>query len=147
MLLSLHIAAVVIAGIFGSSFNLSFWSSYERMGGIFDLVHWVAQAAVLIFTLRDLSDWKSIASISLVFGLGAAFLGLADKYDYEIVDYFQGEARISGAAGNPSYLAGHMMVNAMLAFSLMGDRLAKMRGRVTSFGVGLCRVLYLCCRN
>ena len=137
MLLGLHLVAVFIAGVFGSSFNLSFWSSYERMGGIYDLAHWTALAAVLIFTLRDLSNWKTIASISLAFGLGAAFLGLADKYDYEIVDYFQGEDRISGAAGNPSYLAGHMMLNAMLAVALMGDRLLKMRRRPTSFGIGL----------
>jgi hypothetical protein len=104
MFFALHFAAVLVAGVFGSSLNLSFWSSYERMGGIFDLAHWLALAAVLVFTVRSLGEWKLIVSISLVFGLVAAFIGLAEKYDYALFGYFQDSRRISGATGiHPSW--------------------------------------------
>ena len=136
-LLALHFAAILVAGIFGSSFNLSFWSNYERMGGIFDLAHWLEQAAVLVFTVRSFGEWKLIASISLLFGLGAAFIGLAEKYDYEIVGYFQDSHRVSGATGNPSFLAGHMMVNAMLALALLGDRLKNFPSEQTLVSKGV----------
>ena len=137
LLLGLHLAAVFVAGLFGSSFNLSFWSSYERMGGVFDLAHWTALAAVLVFTIRGLGEWKRFASISLIFGIAAAFLGLADKYDYAVVSYLQGADRVSGAAGNPSFLAGHMMVNAMLAMALLADRLSGLRARRNAFNAAL----------
>ncbi|MCH7641939.1 MAG: O-antigen ligase family protein [Chloroflexi bacterium] len=137
LLLGLHLLAVFVAGVFGSSFNLSFWSSYERMGGIFDLAHWTVLAAVLVFTVKSLREWKVLASISLVFGLAAGFLGLADKYDYEIVNYLQGNPRISGAAGNPSFLAGHMMVNALIALALLGDSLVSLSRRRNPVQVGL----------
>ena len=136
ILFGLHLIAVFIAGAFGSSLNVSFWSSYERMVGIFDMTHWVALTVVLVFTVRGLSEWKTIASISLIFGLASVFLGLADKNDHEIVSYLQGADRISGAAGNPSYLAGHMMVNTLLGLALLGERLSTLRVRVTTGAVG-----------
>lgn len=129
MLFGVHLGALVVAGVFGSSFNLSFWSSYERMAGIFDLAHWVALTAVLIFTVRSLSEWKTYATLSLVFGLASGIIGLSEKYDYQIVDYLQGGDRISGTFGNPSFLAGHMMLNAMLAMALLTDRLSMLRVR------------------
>ena len=70
---------------------------------------------------------KNDCHCGLIFGVGSAFLGLAEKYDYGIVSYLQGGGRVSGAAGNPSFLAGQMMVNTLLALALLGDRVPRLR--------------------
>ena len=137
LLLGIHLLAVFVAGGLGSSFNLSFWSSYERMSGIFDQAHWFLLAAVLVFTVKRLDEWKAIAAVSLVFGLGAAFLGLAEKYDYDVVGYLQDGDRVSGATGNPSFLAGHMMLNGLLALTLFVDRVRGIRSEVAWRSMGL----------
>ena len=124
--LGLHLAAVFIAGVFGSSFNLSFWSSYERMGGIFDLAHWVALASVLIFVIRGIREWKILISIYLGISWTPAVVALGENFEYKFFDWVgvtPGTSRVSGSAGNPAFLAGQMLVNGMLAFALLADHI------------------------
>ena len=120
--LGLHLAAVFIAGVFGSSFNLSFWSSYERMGGIFDLAHWLTLTAVLIFVIRGLREWKILTAIYLGVSWAPLVIALAENFEYQAFSWIRltdGTTRVSGSAGNPAFLAGQMLVNGILALALL----------------------------
>ena len=140
ILIGLHLVAIFVAGVFGSSFNLSFWSSYERMGGIFDLAHWSALAAILIFTIRTSREWKILVGIYLAVSWIPALLGLAELYSYGVVDYFSigwADGRIKGASGNPTFLAGQMAVNTALALALVASSIGSMRDRPALLRRGL----------
>lgn len=132
LLLGVHLAAVFIAGVFGSSFNLSFWSNFERMGGIFGLAHWIALAVVLIFTVRTLREWKVVAGIYLLASWAPLVIALGeileiDLFSYSTLDWASG--RVKGASGNPTFLAGQMAVNIVLALALVVSLLEPLRQR------------------
>lgn len=126
LLFGFQFVALLIAGIFGSSFNLSFWSSYERMGGIFDLAHWLILASVLVFVVRDLRQWKVLVTLYLGVSWAATVVAIGESLDHKIFDWVllgRSGGRISGTAGNPSFLSGQMLVNGMLALALFADAL------------------------
>jgi hypothetical protein len=136
LFLGLYLAALVIAGYFGSSFNLNIWSNYERMGGILDLTYWVALVAVMVFTVQRLRESKILIGLYMVVSwIPLAFalaLILSFPVPGNIPDGWSGD-RVSGLAGNPSFLSGQMMVNAMLALAFFADasrsyRVARARG-------------------
>ena len=55
LLLNLLAAGLVVsllAAVFGVSVQRSMWSSYERMQGVVDLVHWFALVVVIVSVLR-----------------------------------------------------------------------------------------------
>jgi len=121
LLFGLHVAALVIAGALGNSFNLSFWSTYERMGGIFDLAHWFVLAAVLVFAIRDLRQWKILVAVYLAVSWYSMSVAVAERFDHQwvgYIDYDRSLGRIGGSAGNPAFLAGQMLANSMLSAAL-----------------------------
>jgi hypothetical protein len=116
--------AVLIAGIFGSSINMSFWGNYERMGGICDLTHWLVLASVLIFVIRGLRKWKIVITIYLGISWITMLIAAGESFGIRTFDWIsigRAEGRVSGPAGNPSFLAGEMMVNGLLALALFTD--------------------------
>ena len=126
LLFGFQLGSVLIAGIFGSSFNLSFWSSYERMGGILDLAHWLTLASILVIVVRGLHQWKTLVAIYLGVSWAAAVVAIGESFEHRIFDWVlvgNSGGRIAGPAGNPSFLSGQMMVNGMLALALFVDAL------------------------
>ena len=140
-LLGIHLSAVFIAGVFGSSFNLSFWSSFERMGGVFGLAHWTAFAVVLIYTVKSVREWKLLLGIYLLVSWAPLLMALSetanvDPFGYSSLDWATG--RVKGAAGNPTFLAGQMAVNVVLALALVVSLLGRARqgAGLSSFSSG-----------
>ena len=120
----LHLAALIVAGYFGSSFNLSFWSSYERMGGILDTAHWVALVGVLVFTVRGLREWKILVGLYLAVSWIPTGFALIEIFGIPFPGNIPtgfSPGRIAGLAGNPTFLSGQMMINAMLALAFFVD--------------------------
>ncbi|MBT3943522.1 MAG: O-antigen ligase family protein [Chloroflexi bacterium] len=123
-LMSAHLLALLIAAYFGSSFNLSLWSSYERMGGLIDLTHWFALVGVLAFTVKGLREWKILIGIYLAISWIPIFVALTESFGYQVTGYVpigRSAGRIGGMSGNPAFLGGQMMINAMLGLALLID--------------------------
>lgn len=108
-----------LATIFSVNPYRSFWSNYERMGGLISLLHVGAYFVVLISFLRSKLDWLRLALVNLganwiiiVYGL----LQLAGK-----LEIHQGGVRLDATLGNAAYLAVYLLLNifvvAYLAFN------------------------------
>ena len=56
----IYLAATILAGLAGVSLQRSLWSTYERMQGIVDLLHWFALTLVLVSVFRSFQDWRTL---------------------------------------------------------------------------------------
>ncbi|HRZ30562.1 MAG TPA: hypothetical protein P5274_02765, partial [Candidatus Paceibacterota bacterium] len=92
-----------LATIFGLNPYRSFWSNYERMDGLINLLHLVAYFVVLASVLRDRVKWFWLANTALVadaYIITYGFLQLAGK-----AGVHQGSTRLDASLGNSAYLA------------------------------------------
>ena len=109
----------LIAGFTGVSFTRSFWSTYERMQGIFDLAHWFAFVLVAGSVFRSLWDWKALFTVNLGVGAVVSGLGLGHHFDVFSVDTLGSSSRIESTLGNATYVGAYTMVNAMIGLGMI----------------------------
>ena len=127
LLLAVNVGVSILAACFGVSPQRSFWSTYERMQGVVDLIHWFAFAVVLASVLRTERDWRIILNFNLGAGLIMAVLAICLYYSVAIslFDYrFEMEAqrfgvdehgRAHATLGNALYLGTYMLINSVIA--------------------------------
>lgn len=121
LLAILGIGAVVAlaAAAAGAGFERSLWSSYERMQGVVDLLHWLAFFTVLLSALRTARAWRRMLALNLAAGTALALLVIARSLDFE--PPFWGampethRPRFGGPLGNPVFLGAYLAVNAVMA--------------------------------
>ena len=129
VLLAAFGAVAVIAGLFGVSPLRSTWSYYARMGGLFDLAHWLAFTVVAASVLRSRRDWAWMLAVGLAAGALAAASALAQALAPGLLPLpaLRGAAKASGTLGNAAYLGGCAQATALLAAGGIAAILA--RGR------------------
>ena len=120
-LLALYLVASIFAAVLGVSFERSFWSTYERMQGVFDLIHWLIFVFLLTSTFIRLQHWikylKFILCISLVMGV----LGVSQYLHIPLLPFFTGiGGRVDITLGNPTYVGTYAAICVCLASSLLG---------------------------
>ena len=122
-LLAADLGVVLLAGIFGVSFNRSLWSTYERMHGIVDLAHWFAFTVVVASVAREGRELRRLLHLQVGVGLAVALIGLGILYGVEwpVIGPIPERSfpRIGGTLGNPTYLGAYLVVNALLAIGLL----------------------------
>ena len=67
-LLILFVVYVIVAflsAVNGVSFHRSFWSTFERMQGVYDLLHWLALTVVIVSVFRNVSQIRIIFNFNL----------------------------------------------------------------------------------
>ena len=111
------------SGIAGVSLQRSLWSTYERMQGTVDLVHWMMLAVVLAAAFRSISDWTFLFGVNVMVSLLVALLGVAEHLDvnvplFESISRGEGD-RVSITLGNPTYVGAYMIVNALIGLALL----------------------------
>ena len=109
----------LVAGFTGVSFTRSFWSTYERMQGIFDLAHWFAFVLVASSVFRSLWDWKVLFTVNLAVGAVVSWLGVGNHFDVFSVDILGTSQRIESTLGNATYVGAYTMVNAMIGLGMI----------------------------
>lgn len=121
--------ASFISALVGVSFDRSFWGDYRRMGGVFDLMHWLAISTVLASVLIRDKDWRWLLNANIGVSLGIAILGLSEHYDIGILRdifwYLEPIGRADMTFGNPAYAGSYMLVNFFIAVALMADSFEK----------------------
>ncbi len=114
-----YLMVEVAAGVAGVSPTRSFWSSYERMMGIWGLAHWFALALVLVSVLRSARDWwwmlnGAVASVLLI-----SVVGLLQSWGLDLLPGMRSVDRVTGTLGNPSYFAATLVIGIPFAAGLL----------------------------
>lgn len=105
------ILALAVIDIFATFFGLnpfrSFWSNYERMDGLINLLHLVAYFVVLISIMKNKLVWFYLANTALLANVYIAtysVMQLAGK-----AQVHQSATRLDASLGNSAYLAVYVL--------------------------------------
>jgi len=99
----------IITSVLGVDFQRSFWSVYERMTGLFTILHLYAFFLVLSSVFRKRKDWERLFFISIAIGIVCCFGVIAAD----------SVARGGGTIGNTSFLASYLLFNIFFAIALL----------------------------
>ena len=117
----------LIASLFGVSPIRSFWSTYERMQGMIDLIHWFAFAVVAVSVFRDTNSIRMLLKINVLVSVIVALLGIAQKYGVGIPGFsylgMDGLLRVDSTLGNPTFMGAYMMTSILIAAGLAAQSL------------------------
>ncbi len=132
--LGVYVAIALLATVFSVSPTRSLWSTFERMQGWVDLVHWFSFVVILVSTHRTWAHWRTLLNFSLGVSIVIGLLGLTQFFDIQLFDYLQYRDRLDITLGNPTYVGGYMLVSffiaaAFLAESFLDRSAAETRGR------------------
>lgn len=101
----------VVASLAGIGLYSSFWGNFERMSGLFHLLHLILFFIVTIGVLRQKSDWNRLFTFSIFTSVLMAFLGFAQVIGTPFLLKSSGGARVTGTVGNPDFFAAYLMFN------------------------------------
>ena len=119
VIVGIGVAVAFLAAVTGANFQRSLWSSYERMQGVVDLLHWFAFFTVLVSVLRTPRAWRRLLALNLAAGTVLVLLVVARGLEFDLP--FYGElperhrSRLGGPLGNPIFLGSYLSVNALMA--------------------------------
>ena len=99
----------IITSVLGVDFQRSFWSVYERMTGLFTILHLYAFFIVLSNIFRERKDWERLFFISIAIGV-ICCLGVVAA---------ESISRGGGTIGNTSFLASYLLFNIFFAIALL----------------------------
>jgi len=116
-----YFSVLVLSSVFGQNTFHSFWSNYERMAGVISLLHYLAFLFVAANILKTKEDWYRFFDFSILASILQALYGLGQLAGISTMIHGNGE-RIDGTIGNPSFLAGYMLINALFAFWLLLEK-------------------------
>lgn len=100
------IAVLSISSIFGSDFYRSFWSTPERMTGIFYLIHVAALILILSSMVTSEKQWRHLFWWILSISFCVSAVGIFEKFANLSESHF----RIASTLGNPFFLAHYLLL-------------------------------------
>ena len=101
----------LLAGLFGLSFNRSFWGNYERMSGLFHQLHLVMYFFVIFSTIRREEAWHSFLTFSIFISSLMSLIGFAQWLRVPFLLASSGGDRLSGTVGNATFFATYLLFN------------------------------------
>lgn len=105
-------AALVLSSIFGVDFSHSFWGNYERMSGVFTILHFAALMMIAASVFRTEKEWLPVWRVALVVGLIVGITGLNFLLPDDSIMKIGG----GGTLGNLIYLANYVMFTVIIAW-------------------------------
>ena len=124
-LFAVYVVASLASAMAGVSFQRSFWGDYRRMGGVFDLAHWLLFLVVVVSVWRNTVHWRWLLNANLGVALGISILGLAQHFNIRVFDalfwYFKPESRLDITFGNATYVAAYTLVNSLVALGFLAQ--------------------------
>jgi len=106
--IGLFLTIVFLASLFGVNFQLSFWSSYERMTGLITMLHYFAFFLVLTSVLKTKKDWLMIFDFFIGASILLSLFGLGQRFGVQGL-LMSGEGRVSATFGNPAYFSAYLI--------------------------------------
>ncbi len=105
----LFLAVLFASAVFGANFANSFWSNFERMGGLLMFCHLTA-FFVVVATVFEKRDWIKFFSASVV---TATIVGVEALLNQNAA------SRSGGFIGNDSFLGAYLLFNIFIALYLL----------------------------
>ncbi|MCC6934718.1 MAG: O-antigen ligase family protein [Candidatus Yanofskybacteria bacterium] len=163
LLLWVSVAVAIIAGLASANPQLSFFGTWERMGGVFTLLHGALLVTMLSGMFQSRGDWRTLFGLSVGVALVSALYGMLQLTTIPGIAGATSRFRIFGTIGNPAAFAGYLLVNVFLGLALLpssslrartaigvstlvlggGILLSAVRGAVAGLIAGLCFLGYL----
>ena len=126
-----------IAAVYGLSFTKSFWSNWERMDGVLELVFWFLILVIAVSTFRNLDDWKVLFRVNICVGFVVAVLSIGQLFniDFTFLSFlpftvmYLGEdeiytvGRLTSTVGNPTFLGPYLAIVVIMASGFLYERL------------------------
>lgn len=106
--LGVFIVVTIIASFTGINTERSFWSTFERMAGTINWIHFTMFFFALSSTFRSLNDWKKLLSVSLVPASLVSIIFLLQKIGAPVIPF---ETRGGSTIGNSSFMAAYLLFN------------------------------------
>lgn len=123
ILFAIILGVTMLAAFYGVSVQRSFWSSYERMQGVVDLIHWFLFTVVLASVVRTVRDWRVLLNLNLGVSLMMALLAVGQKYYFSDAPFLIWDlpSRVGTTLGNSIYLGMYLMVNVVVALGFFAQ--------------------------
>ncbi len=121
-----YVVASLLSTVFGVSITKSFWSDYQRMMGVWDLLHWFALVLIAGSVLRTSAQWRFLLNWVLVISLILSVVALAQAYDFWLPFFphlVLDATKVQATLGNPSFLAAFLVVTTLLALGFLARSL------------------------
>src|SRR3989338_3746409 len=115
-LITVFVAVLFFADLFGVNPSRSFFSNYERMEGFMMIFHLYLYFLMLVSVFRA-RDWIIFFHATLLASLAVSYIGLMQKLGYRVS--IQGGFRVDSTIGNPTYLAAYLLFHVWLLLLLM----------------------------
>jgi len=111
------VVAMFISGLVGSSFSVSFWSTFERLMGVMMWIHASLFLVMMVSVFRSRDDWNKLFFVSFVSAIiGALFVWLGNG-GFGWMGYFKSSG--AGAFGNSSYAGSYLMLHIFIGIYLL----------------------------
>ncbi len=112
---ALFVSVTALAGTIGDNPAFSWWSSFERNEGIFQLLHYFIFFWLLTLLFTDARDWQKMITASLAAALIMILYGLSTAFSGDgrgVTELFSN--RFAGSLGNPVYVGGYLLATLFL---------------------------------
>ena len=124
-LLAAALGVAAVSAVLGASTVRSFFSTYERMGGVLDQAHWLAFAIVLVSVVRP-GQWRVLLNANLGVGLVVALWAVGQYFGVEALLWEwsrEGYGSVTATLGNPIHLGAYVLVNCLVATGFLVESL------------------------
>lgn len=111
----IFIGVIILTSFLGVNPERSFWSTYERMTGIFTFFHLLAFFIVLASVFKKRDDWDKILSVSIFVGVLLCLYVL-------IAGGGEISTRGGGTIGNTSFMAAYLLFDIFFALTLFLEK-------------------------
>ncbi|MBI2625306.1 MAG: O-antigen ligase family protein [Candidatus Nealsonbacteria bacterium] len=108
--IAIFIGILVLTSVTGINFSRSFWSTHERMTGLFTMFHLFAFFLVLSSVFKRRIDWEKILGVSVIVGI------LVSLY---VLSGMEISTRGGSTIGNTSFMAAYLLFDVFFALILL----------------------------
>lgn len=109
------VLALTVSALLGNDFWRSFWSTAERMNGIYFYLHLFVFYLICLTVLRTDKDWRSITVWSLIISVIVAIGSIAE------FDRVASGERLHTSLGNPLYASIYALIHGFIALYYLLD--------------------------
>ncbi len=99
--LSVFVGVLILTMITGVDMYRSFWSTQERMTGVFTMIHFYLWFLMMISIFKTYKEWKMLLLLNISLAFIVALYGFVQR---------SGDGRAFSFLGNPLYLAVYSMM-------------------------------------
>jgi len=106
----------ILTSFTGINIERSFWSTFERMAGTVNWIHFTLFFIVLSSTFRSIGDWKKLLTTSLIASTAVSIIFLLQKYGVEVIPF---NTKSGATIGNSSFMAAYLLFNVFFGIWLL----------------------------